>query len=185
MHIIKIPSAILYYEKAKKLKPNDERINFNLAIANRKVLDKIDTVPELFIWTWWRSFYDLLTEKNWAILSICCFALVFIFLIFYLLSQSIRIRKISFWLSTLMLVVTLVSVLNAYMQFKNITNEKEAIIFSPTVTVKSSPDANSVDLFVLHEGTKVKIHDNINEWYEIKIADGSDGWIEAQHLRKI
>jgi len=47
-----------------------------------------------------------------------------------------------------------------------------------TITIKSSPYENSKDLFVIHEGTKVKILDNVNGWYKIKIANGSVGWIE-------
>ena len=36
-------------------------------------------------------------------------------------------------------------------------NRKHAIVFAPTVTVKSSPDASGTDLFVLHEGTNVTV----------------------------
>src|SRR4051812_45195426 len=37
--------AILNYERAKKLSPDDEDINFNLKIASLKVVDKIEPVP--------------------------------------------------------------------------------------------------------------------------------------------
>ena len=64
-------------------------------------------------------------------------------------------------------------------------HRKEAIIFSPTVTIKSSPDEKSVDLFVLHEGTKVELIDNIGDWYEIRIANGSVGWLATSAVEKI
>ena len=63
--------------------------------------------------------------------------------------------------------------------------EKEAIVFTPTITVKSSPNPNSVDLFVIHEGAKVKIKDQVGEWYEIRIANGSVGWLPSSAIRKI
>jgi len=53
------------------------------------------------------------------------------------------------------------------------------------VSVKSSPDANSVDLFVIHEGIKVEITDNIGDWSEMKIANGSKGWIKKEEYQKI
>ena len=64
-------------------------------------------------------------------------------------------------------------------------HRKEAIIFSPTVTLKSSPDEKSVDLFVLHEGAKVEIIDNIGTWFEIRIANGSVGWLPVSSVEKI
>ncbi|WP_449437698.1 tetratricopeptide repeat protein [Pedobacter steynii] len=40
--------AILYYEKAYKLTPGDQEISLNLQLANLKIADKIDPVPEFF-----------------------------------------------------------------------------------------------------------------------------------------
>jgi SH3-like domain-containing protein len=69
---------------------------------------------------------------------------------------------------------------NHYME-----NNHEAIVFEPTVNIKSSPDENSKDIFVLHEGTKVTLLDNVADWQEIRISNGSIGWIKATGLRKI
>jgi len=64
-------------------------------------------------------------------------------------------------------------------------NHAEGIVFTPTVTVKSSPDPSSIDLFVLHEGSKVVVQDSIGGWIEVKIANGSQGWIQLADIRKI
>ena len=55
---------------------------------------------------------------------------------------------------------------------------------TPTITVKSSPSSSGVDLFVLHEGTKVEIIDNTDKWDKIKIADGSVGWMPSSSTIK-
>ena len=54
---------------------------------------------------------------------------------------------------------------------------------TPTVTVKSSPSTDSVDLFVLHEGAKVEVVDTQGEWAQIRIANGSYGWLEVSEMR--
>ena len=54
---------------------------------------------------------------------------------------------------------------------------------TPTVTIKSSPSEASVDLFVLHEGTKVNILETTDGWSKIKIANGSVGWLQADFIR--
>jgi SH3-like domain-containing protein len=66
-----------------------------------------------------------------------------------------------------------------------LTSTSYAIVFAPTITVKSSPDEKSTDLFVIHEGTKVVLLDNISGWYEIRIANGSVGWLPQSALEKI
>jgi len=179
------PSAILYFEKAKLLNPNDENILFNLNVANTKIVDKIEPVPELFFRQWWRSLYNLFSADTWAKISIAGFILFFILLSFYLLSKFMKIRKLSFYTGLVILFFTIFTFTIAFQKYKLISNHKEAIIFTPTITVKSSPNPNSVDLFVIHEGSKVRILEKVGEWYEIKIASGSVGWLPGQALKQI
>ena len=60
-----------------------------------------------------------------------------------------------------------------------------AVVLRDAVAVKSSPDQNSTDLFILHEGTKVEISDRLNGWCEITIADGKKGWMECSTFETI
>ncbi|MFU8842736.1 MAG: tetratricopeptide repeat protein [Bacteroidales bacterium] len=180
-----MPSAILYYEKALKFSPNDEDIRFNLQTANTRIVDKIETVPELFIYAWWRSFYNMMPVDNWAILSVTGFIIFIVLFLFYLLSRYILIRKLAFFTGLFVLLMTIVSFSFAARKYYNFHHHKTAIVFTPTITVKSSPNPNSVDLFVIHEGSKVVIRDMVGEWYEIRIANGSVGWLPASSLRKI
>ena len=61
----------------------------------------------------------------------------------------------------------------------------KAIISSPLVNGKSSPDNSGTDLFVLHEGTKVSIEDEVGEWLEIRLSDGNIGWVQVNSLNII
>ncbi len=61
-------------------------------------------------------------------------------------------------------------------------DSNKAVIFSPSVNGKSSPDNSGTDLFVLHEGSKVTIEDQVGEWYEIKLSDGNKGWVPSNSL---
>ncbi len=179
------PSAILYYEKAKKIDPNDEDINFNLAIANTRIVDKIEPVPELFFRTWWRSFINLMKTDAWAILSVGAFVLFFVLFAFYLLSRVTRIRRLAFFSGLVVLLIALFTFFVSLQKYRSFQLDREAVVFTPTITVKSSPNPNSVDLFVIHEGSKVSILDEVGEWYEIRIANGSVGWLPATAIRKI
>jgi len=178
-------SAILYFEKAKKLDPDDEDINFNLKIVNNNIVDKIETVPELFYIRWWNSLTHFFTVDQWAMLSLISFIAFFGFALVFLLSGIVWLKKYSFWFGIVFLVVTLSSYSMANERFNSFKKDHEAIVFTPTVTVKSSPSENSIDLFVIHSGTKVQLTDHVGDWYEVKIANGSVGWLLNNEIKKI
>jgi tetratricopeptide (TPR) repeat protein len=180
-----LASAILYYEKARKMDPGNDDINFNLSVANSKIADKIEPLPELFYKRWFRTLRESFAVDEWGRISVATLILALISGFIYFISNRMIFRKAGFWFSIVFFVTMLFSLFFAYQNYRILNNNKEAIIFSPTITIKSSPDEKSVDLFVLHEGTKVRLIDNIGNWYEIRIANGSVGWIEASAIQKI
>lgn len=180
-----IAHAILNYEKAIRLAPNDEDIRYNLDLSNRLVIDKIEVLPVFFITDWLRSLKNIFTSDNWAILSIVTFIISLIFISLYLYSRNIGLKKLSFWLGFFIIFFSVIAFVFSYQQKQNILSGKTAIIMNPSVTVKSSPDASGTDLFVLHEGTKVWLGDKISDWNEIKLSDGSKGWLKADDLEII
>ena len=181
-----MPSAILYYEKAKKLDPNNADIQYNLNLANTMIPDKIEKVPEMFLKRWWNYFYDLFNANTWAVLSLVSFAL-FVFLPgVFILSPGRRTRReLSFFLGVFMLVASFVAFGLASQKAYYSQHHSEAIIFTPTITAKSSPTPNSVDLFVIHQGTKVRLLDEVDGWKKIKLQNGSIGWLPKQSMKEI
>ena len=97
----------------------------------------------------------------------------------YFTARTKRTRKITFFTGILALILVICSLIFASQKHKYINEHNEAIVMTPTITVKSSPSSSGVDLFVLHEGTKVEIIDNADKWDKIKIADGSVGWMPS------
>ncbi len=181
-----IASAILYYERALKLKPNDKDAKNNLILAQAFVVDKIENIPEIFIGKWLRNFRNIFNSNIWVTISMLSFILFIFFAAIYLFSGTYRLKKISFFIAVISVFVSVTSLIIGHKQYKNEKERREAIVMSPTVAVKSSPVANSTDLFVLHEGIKVYIEDSTqNNWYEIKITDGRVGWLKKEDIEKI
>ena len=180
-----MPSAILYYEKAKKLDPNNADIQYNLNLANTMIPDKIEKVPEVFLKRWWNYLYDLFNAGTWAVLSLVSFALLVFLLGVFILSPGRRARKLSFFLGVLMLFASLAAFGLASQKAYYSQHHSEAIIFTPTITAKSSPTPNSVDLFVIHQGTKVRLLDEVDGWKKIKLQNGSIGWLPKNSMKEI
>ncbi len=170
--------AIVYYEKARLLAPNDDNIKQNLAIANAKVVDKIDVIPEFFMKKWLREWVNLLSSNTWAIVSLTLFAFALFFLSVYIFSAYPLLKRIGFYFSVILLFFSIITLWNAVKRKTYSTKSNSAIIIVQSVNVKSSPDADGTNVFVLHEGTKVMITDSIENWKEIKIGNGNKGWLE-------
>ncbi len=180
-----IPSAILYYEKALKLDPSNDNVLFNLKLANTRIQDKIEALPLLFFIRWYIGLYNMYSVDNWAKISLVLFSIFALFILFYFLGKRILIRKTGFYFGLIFLFLSAASMFLTYKKHTSQIEQAQAIVFSPSVTVKSSPNPNGVDLFVIHEGTKIHIIDKVGLWCEIKIANGSIGWIEISTIQLI
>ncbi|MEI6433326.1 MAG: tetratricopeptide repeat protein [Bacteroidota bacterium] len=177
--------AILWYERAKRLDPGNEDINFNLNVANTKISDKIEPLPELFYKRWFYGLVLLFPVDTWSTLALIILFAGLAGLVLFLVSRVMILRKIGFWSGVTLISVSLIFIFLAWSGNRYLTSTSYAVIFSPTITVKSSPDEKSTDLFVVHEGTKVILLDNISGWYEIRIANGSVGWLPVTAMVKI
>ncbi|MDR0714999.1 MAG: tetratricopeptide repeat protein [Bacteroidales bacterium] len=177
-----IKAAILYYERARRLAPNDEDIERNLQLSRSLIFDKVEAMPELFLITWAKNLRDLCSERLWSYLSIGGFLLTLLSGLGFLFLHRRTFKKTAFSTGILFLLLSIGALTLGYLQKTNVEREDEAIVFAPSVTVKSSPDNSGNNLFVIHEGIKVQITDQIGEWCEIRIADGNRGWMRAKDL---
>lgn len=181
-----IAKAILYYERAYLLDPSDPDIRFNLDLARTKTVDKVNAVNQLFIVVWFKKLLAVLDVNGWAVMTVILFALTIILTGVLLFSKKSGLRKISFSFSVFFLLLSILSFIFATTQMGNIRERDTAIIMSPSVTVKSTPTSAGTDLFIIHEGRKVKILDSsMKEWVEIRLEDGNTGWIPVEVMEII
>ncbi|MGQ1947163.1 tetratricopeptide repeat protein [Geofilum sp. OHC36d9] len=180
-----LPSAILNYERALLLAPQNNDIRYNLNLAYSQITDKIETVDQFFIAKWFSGIRNAADSDTWAIISIVTFVLFLAGLLFYFFSQSIGLRKLAFFFAIWALISSAITFSYSHTQKQRLIIREYAIVFSPSVTIKSAPQGGGTDLFVLHEGTKVKILQTIDQWHEIMLQDGSVGWMPVSDVEII
>ena len=181
----KIGLAILYYEKAKKISPSDEDVNYNLAFANSKIADKIETLPKFFIFDWWENALALFSISGWTYAAYLFYLFILGAVGYYYFAGSLKGQRIAFYtgiISTFFLVLTIVLLA---VNLNRELNYKFGIVVDPVVVVKFSPDQNSKDAFIVHEGLKVQAEDNVHAWIKIKLIDGKIGWLKNNYLKII
>jgi tetratricopeptide (TPR) repeat protein len=178
-------NAILCYERALRLLPTDDDLRHNLQLANLLIVDRIDETPRLFIWDTWDSIkgWFSLTGITWTayvLLLLAAGAVVTV-----ILARSYALRKVGMITALVIGVFLVASVVILIDKARDAERTDEAIVLAPITTIKNSPDAKSSDAFVLHAGVKVRITDSVNEWVNIRLADGKVGWMERNAAEEI
>jgi len=180
-----IAKAILYYERALRLNPSDLDIQHNLKFANTFVTDKITELPKPFYISWFNSLINLFSANSWAWISLISFLMLLVFVYINFLTSIdwlLKTLKISIFL---LIIIFSVSTISAYASYHKQVSQNEAIVMADAIEVKSSPDEKGTTLFVIHEGTKINITDEFENWVEIRLADGNTGWIKQSHIEII
>ena len=178
--------AILYYEKALKVDPAYPDAKYNLEFAQTFRKDRIESVPEFFVAGWIRALRCSLGSNVWAGLFIALFALALGLLLLFLLGRSTAVRKTGFFTGLVALLLALLCLGFSLRLRSDYSAKSSAIVVSPVVVARSAPDSNSgTDLFILHEGTKVKVLDSMGLWDNIELADGRQGWIISKEMEII
>ncbi len=180
------PRAILYYERALKLDPSCSDARYNLGITSELIQDRIDVVPEFLLKSWARDVCYVLDSDSWAGLSIFCFAVFLAMLLLYLLSGRVAARRTGFFSAIVFILFAGMCLWFSLWQKSDYQRADSAIVMRPVSSVKSSPSSEtSTDLFILHEGTKVTILDEVGDWRNISLADGRQGWMLSADMEII
>ncbi|WP_425234965.1 tetratricopeptide repeat protein [Ulvibacterium sp.] len=183
--INQIAPSIYYYEKALLLKPNDPEIRNNLAYAQNMTLDAIEKMPQTGFSKIYGKITGFLSFDQWAI-SAVVFTILFValYIAFFYFRYASR-KRIAFISGIISLIVALISMVFAFVQYNDFRKDRPAIVFSEEVIIKSEPNNRSQEVFTLHEGTKIHVLDSLNEWKKIRIEDGKTGWLMDTDIKML
>lgn len=179
-----LSQAILAYERCLRLRPTDKNARYNLRFAQSRIVDNIADTQVFFLRQWLTTFRNLLPVGAWMWISIGLFSLMLLCLLLFAFSRSIGVRKAGFHISIICLLCAAIAFANAASLHHRDTVRDEAIITRGIVNAKASPDRSGTELFTLHEGTKVRIHEVLGGYANIEVGN-YNGWIPVNTLERI
>jgi tetratricopeptide (TPR) repeat protein len=180
-----IKESILYYERALKYEPANEDVIYNLRLANDLIVDRIENLPKSKLNRWWRDFRYGMGPDGWGLIAIALAIAASVLLLIYSFRFRPGVRRFGFYggLIAIGLMICAITLAQSAKNFR--VNNISGVIFTDKVDVKSEPRTESLDILVLHAGTKVDIIDQEGDWYEIQIASGDRGWLKAETIEEI
>jgi tetratricopeptide (TPR) repeat protein len=179
-------AAIVAWERARRLAPRDADVLANLELARSLTADDITPRPQFWLFaavSWWvgllsRSALLIIAGTAYALTTACVVALV--------------TRSAGGWtpwarrVALTGAIVTILSAINLLVRELGIGRADAAIVMAKEVMVQSAPsDEPSLQIFTIHEGTKVRVDRTSASWSEIALADGKVGWVKTDALERI
>ncbi|HET6243666.1 MAG: tetratricopeptide repeat protein [Bacteroidetes bacterium] len=180
-----IPLAILFYEKALKLNPASEDAIINLKLSNQKIVDKIEPLPELNVVKWWKNLLFSKKADDWGWLAIQAMFIAMLMFVGFVIANNTLLKKAGFFCGVFLFAVSILFFVFGNQQKNFLNNQAYAIVFSPSLTVRSAPHNSGTKLFLIHEGAKVQVLDELSDWKKISIPNGSMGWVKSDAMEKI
>lgn len=181
----KVAPSVFYYEKALKLNPTHEDALVNIEFAKRMTIDIVEELPKTFLQRFSSNVIQKYTFDTWAIFAVIASFLTGLLFLLYYFSSTSKLKLLLFNISIFTLFSMVVCSFFAFKNYNFVENNRNAIIFSEKVSVVNAPTLDGEEAFVIHEGTKVLIEDEIDNWVKIKLADGKIGWVYADKLKEI
>ena len=180
-----VTRAVINYEKARRFAPGDADIIHNLEVARSKTIDNIQPGEKIFFKVWYEDIKTSMGIDTWATLSLVSLIVALLMFLVYLFVKNMTVRKVAFYLSVILVIVFILGNVFASQLKDFTTNSKCAVIVSPTATAKKTPTEQGADACILHEGTRADVIDALKGWYEIRLADGTEGWISEKDVEVI
>ncbi len=181
-----VAPSILYYERARRLLPGDEDVQANLDLARSLTVDEIEPLPRFWFFSavqWWVG----LLPRTLLIAVAAASYLVGTGVVLLLILK--RGAQVAVWGRRIALasgVVFFLFGLNLAVREFELGRAEEAVVFQPQVDVLSAPlDDETLTIFTVHEGTKVRIDRFSEEWAEVVLEDGRVGWVPVGVLETI
>ncbi|HMN06940.1 MAG TPA: tetratricopeptide repeat protein [Flavobacteriales bacterium] len=180
-----MPHAILYYERALRLAPGAEDIQANLDLERSKVVDRINQLPGFTLGSAWDSAIGGKDVDQWARRSLWACALMALAGAGAIVLRNKVAKRSLAIMATLALAGTIISVALAAHRVQEVERKAEAIILAPSVEILGEPRKGSTRLFILHQGSKVGLLEEQGEWQEVRLPNGSVGWLPVASIAKI
>lgn len=177
--------AVLNYERALLLDPNDADIKHNLQFVQDKLLDEIDPLPDFFLAKGWNGLGGLFSAQTWSLLALVLLWLGIAGLSVWLLSRVRLYKKIGFIAGSSLVIVSLIAFALANSRTKMIQDSGRAVVLEREIVLRSAPDNQSKEVFVLHSGATVQLLDQIGDWYKVSLRDGVQGWLPKESFERI
>ena len=172
--------SVLWYERALKLMPSDPDLQFNHQFVTGLVVDTAEnrSTPLADVFLFWKHRMSRQATAWAAVSSFVIFTLIF-------LIRNVKSSRGLKYGERTVLAFSVIFILAACYDFYTDRFDRQAVVISEEISVRSGLSDDATELFRLHHGTKVDVHEELRGYVKIRFADDKIGWIEKKNIEII
>jgi tetratricopeptide (TPR) repeat protein len=176
--------AILHYERARRLAPVDADVQANLEFARSLCFDRVEAPRQAAVLRWLREAQNRLGPDRQAWIALAATWLL-AGLVAWCFSRPDGWRAAHGWTLAVLLLVLLVSVSSWYATLERLEVRRNAVVLDEVVEVLAGPGYKNPALFTVHEGLTLEIRAEREEWLQVSLPNGLNGWIAKESLGEV
>ena len=169
-----LAEALLHYERALRLNPGHQDAAFNRRLVAQKVVDNIEPQPEFVLTRWARELMDGRTATQWGTMAMALLWGVVIAVAVLLFVPRPRVRRAAFVIGILLGLLSVSGLGLGLLRHQRVESEQYGLIMTPNAYVKNAPGGDT-DLLLLHEGVKVRLLDQVDDWTRVELEGANLG----------
>ncbi|WP_194851662.1 tetratricopeptide repeat protein [Nonlabens antarcticus] len=177
--------AVYNYERALQLNPSDKEIKNNLKFAQQMRVDDVQPLAENPVKKFLKEMATWLSIDMWAYVSIMMALVCVLTFLLYHYATTTGKKRLFLLLSMGFLIAMILSVVAATYSRNLMEEDTQAIVYSTETVTRAEPKPDADPSFAIHEGTKVTILEEYQEWAHVELANGSKSWMPLADLKKL
>ena len=176
--------AILWYERALRLAPDDEDIEANLRFANLVKKDRDPADDSNALSRFVVAAYAWPGLDQLSLLFAISFFTLFVLWVMRLLQRT---ASSAGWLAGVVICTGFSGIFALWLgtRLYNGAQDRSAIVIAEQVLARSGPDEGQTEVFTAHEGTKVRLVRQEGQWLLVRLANGLGGWVQGAAVERI
>ncbi len=180
----RLGESILHFQRARLLDPTDEDIAANLELVQSHCIDQVET-PELpGPLAWIVALQNHLGPDNQAAIGLAGLWLLGMLVAFFSLRRG-GWGPVAGWITVAAVVLLLLIAGSWYMTVERVDRQELAVVLVEAVDVLAGPGENNATLFTVHEGLTVEIRARREEWLQVSLPTGLNGWLPRSVLGRV
>jgi len=174
--------AVLYFQKARHLRPTDQAIAHNLALVQEGLRDQIIPLRPFFLFAWWKQLYLMAPAWLWAALGLGAWLAA----VALLARDRLGLDRSPRWLGPgIALGLGLLMLGLAWSRHSWDVDPGLAVVMTAEAEMRVAPDPESARAKTLHEGTTVRLQDSLENWWKVSLPNGEQGWLLNNTMARI
>ena len=170
--------AIYFWEKARQTAPADQEVLENLDLARLMLVDKIEVPPEPLPLRLLDTTVHFLTIQQDAWMALLLFSMANLALGSYFLSRTRAMASFALWSSLVAGAFFLIFAVSLAWKVYEEQYRQEGIVIDKKIDVRSGPSEENITMFTIHEGLRVQVRGEAEDWYQISLSNGWTGWLK-------